>query len=241
MSHCDLISCFAVNPRIMKTASLGFKIVASATLLALMLLLFPDVSEASLIEESKIEISAISNLLYDKDIILLARNTSYTLIFHNDIIEVHNLVVAIDMRIPTEDTLYDPNDLVIGPNPLDGIETSDYGAPGKSWSVKLTTPDNDTFLIFFCSIQGHFRTMRGYFVIGDPAGDPPIELNFDRAAAVQMVIAYLVGAMITYIGVLSLFFLSFRRRKMRIPKALWGISAAIIGILIFFLVLAVLV
>ncbi len=123
-------------------------------------------------ESRTIRISAVSGeALYNVSVIKLEKNTTYTIVFSNPDPTPHNLVIAVDgRRINTAlDAAETDGDLILGPTANDNNPV----AP-RTWSMEWTTPNEDKYVIFFCSFVGHFeKGMHGYFQIGNPQEQPP--------------------------------------------------------------------
>ncbi|MFW9854991.1 MAG: Heimdall-CTERM domain-containing surface protein [Candidatus Thorarchaeota archaeon] len=125
-----------------------------------------------------ITITALTGTLYDKKAIDVQKNTQYTIVFWNNESGVwHNLIVAADERIVTSATASDTpksGDLVLGPLPAEANTGNSGGTETSVWNTTFTTPDKDTYIMFYCSFSGHFDAgMWGYFKVGNPTGNPP--------------------------------------------------------------------
>jgi hypothetical protein len=123
-------------------------------------------------------ITAITGTQYDKKAIDLHKNTQYHIIFWNNETDVwHNLIVAADGREVTSGTAANPpdsGDLVLGPLPTEAVSSNSGGKPTSVWNGTFTTPNEDTYIMFYCSFAGHFDSgMWGYFKVGEPTGNPP--------------------------------------------------------------------
>ncbi len=105
---------------------------------------------------------------YLQSVYTLAKNTTYNITFINTQTLAHNVVIAENRTVETEeDAVEKPGDILIGPSGNDLTATG----PGQ-WSILWTTPAEDTIVVFFCSFPGHFAAgMRGYFKIGNPPDD----------------------------------------------------------------------
>ncbi len=120
-----------------------------------------------------IRIGAVSGeTRYNVSVFKLEKNTTYTIIFHNPDPTPHNLVIATDGRIIRNalDAVELEGDIVLGPS----FNDDNPEAPG-TWMTNWTTPNEDQYITFYCSIIGHFeKGMHGYFQIGSPPGEPPV-------------------------------------------------------------------
>lgn len=125
---------------------------------------------------TEIIITAIIGSKYDKKSIDLQKATEYEIIFWNNESDWHNLVIATDGRVVTaDDTTPKTGDLLLGPrDSVEANETNKGGTNTSVWDDHYTTPNEDKFVMFYCSFDGHFEAgLWGYFKVGNPTGNPP--------------------------------------------------------------------
>ena len=188
---------------------------------------------------TRIDIGVKPNNQYNTSYLELQKNTTYTLYFWNPFPDAaYNLVIAVSGRNVTANTLYNNTDLVIGPTNYNS--SSDYGGTGKFWTTQWTTPDNDTYIIYFCPFPGRYPTTLGIFVIGSPIYAPPIQIPSEGPATSKILINYLlVGSIILLAGVLIVVCLISYLKFKKLPS--WQLITfflAVIAIEIIFLIFA---
>ncbi len=116
--------------------------------------------------------------------IKVEKNTNYTIVFKNiDEGVQHNLIIVLSRDWTEIKDGSDPQagDILLGPVP-DNATTNDTGSASNPpvYITSWVTPNEDTYVPFYCSFFGHFNAgMYGYFEVGEPGGRKP----FSKAAA----------------------------------------------------------
>ncbi|MFW9855482.1 MAG: hypothetical protein ACFFFG_10500 [Candidatus Thorarchaeota archaeon] len=159
--------------------------ITGLVLLGIMVVIFANQAVLASVhreEEHKIVITAMTGTQYDKKAIKLQKNTLYEITFWNNETGVwHDLIIAMDgRRIANYEAMYPKNgDIVLGPLPVEASANNAGGTGTSVWTGNFTTPDSNGYIRFFCSYAGHFDAgMRGYFKIGEPAGELSPEFDF---------------------------------------------------------------
>lgn len=186
---------------------------------------------------TRIDIGIQPNGEYNVSYLELQKNTTYTIYFWNELPAAYNLVIAVSGRNVTTNTLNNNTDLVIGPTLSNN--TSDYGSPGKFWEANWTTPNADTYIIYFCPFPGRFPTTLGIFVIGSPTYAPPIQIPSEGPSQASTIINdFLIGGIVLlgsiFIVVCLISFIKYKK----FPG--WQLTAfflLIIALEVFFLII----